>query len=82
LFLAASVFYAIKDAIIEARKEHGISAPFRLDSPATAERIRLACEDDITKKVILNKCFHYIFFVWIYNMRVNIFIIAVYHMFI
>ncbi|XP_036419585.1 xanthine dehydrogenase/oxidase isoform X2 [Colossoma macropomum] len=49
LFLAASVFYAIKDAITAARAESGLSGPFRLDSPATPERIRNACEDKFTK---------------------------------
>ncbi|XP_049922243.1 xanthine dehydrogenase/oxidase [Epinephelus moara] len=51
LFLAASVFYAIKDAITAARVESGISGPFRLDSPASAERIRNACSDRFTKLV-------------------------------
>ena len=62
LFLAASVFWAIKvmeakkrrlvkpllnyqDAIRAARVASGASAIFQLDSPATAERIRLACDD-------------------------------------
>ncbi|XP_030645465.1 xanthine dehydrogenase/oxidase [Chanos chanos] len=49
LFLAASVFYAIKDAITAARSESGLTGPFRLDSPATPERIRNACEDSFTK---------------------------------
>lgn len=49
LFLAASVFYAIKDAIGEARKERGLKGPFPLDSPATPERIRLACADHLTE---------------------------------
>ncbi|KAB5562555.1 hypothetical protein PHYPO_G00019190 [Pangasianodon hypophthalmus] len=49
LFLAASVFYAIKDAITAARAESGLTGPFRLDSPATPERIRNACEDRFTK---------------------------------
>uniref|UniRef100_A0A671RAV7 Xanthine dehydrogenase/oxidase-like n=1 Tax=Sinocyclocheilus anshuiensis TaxID=1608454 RepID=A0A671RAV7_9TELE len=49
LFLAASVFYAIKDAIIAARAESGLTGPFRLDSPATPERIRNGCEDKFTK---------------------------------
>uniref|UniRef100_A0A8D0ART5 Xanthine dehydrogenase n=1 Tax=Sander lucioperca TaxID=283035 RepID=A0A8D0ART5_SANLU len=51
LFLAASVFYAIKDAISAARVESGVSGPFRLDSPASAERIRTACCDRFTKLV-------------------------------
>ncbi|XP_072235326.1 xanthine dehydrogenase/oxidase-like [Leuresthes tenuis] len=49
LFLASSVFYAIKDAISAARAESGITGPFRLDSPASAERIRNACSDRFTK---------------------------------
>ncbi|KAF2363866.1 CO dehydrogenase flavoprotein C-terminal [Trinorchestia longiramus] len=81
LFLAASVFFAIREAIAAARSDerfrgHGISDSvprnttastktvqsgtscnlgaatstdfFRLDSPATAERIRMACCDRIT----------------------------------
>ena len=51
LFLAASVFFAIKDAITAARKESGVSGYFRLDSPATCERIRMACVDQFTQQV-------------------------------
>ncbi|XP_078350679.1 xanthine dehydrogenase/oxidase-like [Oculina patagonica] len=50
LFLAASVFFAIKDAITSARRESGIVGNFRLDSPATSERIRMACVDQFTKQ--------------------------------
>ncbi|CAN2388442.1 acting on CH or CH2 groups [Pristimantis euphronides] len=49
LFLSASIFYAIKDAITSARGESGITGIFRLDSPATPERIRNACVDQFTK---------------------------------
>ncbi|XP_073527924.1 xanthine dehydrogenase/oxidase isoform X4 [Phyllobates terribilis] len=49
LFLSASIFYAIKDAIMSARAESGITGIFRLDSPATPERIRNACVDQFTK---------------------------------
>uniref|UniRef100_A0A3P9KBT9 Xanthine dehydrogenase/oxidase n=1 Tax=Oryzias latipes TaxID=8090 RepID=A0A3P9KBT9_ORYLA len=49
LFLASSVFYAIKDAISAARAESGLKGPFKLDSPASAERIRNACVDHFTK---------------------------------
>ncbi|XP_064080821.1 xanthine dehydrogenase/oxidase-like [Macrobrachium nipponense] len=51
LLLAASVFYAIKDAISSARADAGLDGVFRLDSPATAERIRMACPDFITRKI-------------------------------
>ncbi|XP_043916138.1 xanthine dehydrogenase/oxidase-like [Protopterus annectens] len=53
LFLSASVFFAIKDAITFARAESGIKGSFRLDSPATPERIRLACADEFTTLVCI-----------------------------
>nr|CAD7392474.1 unnamed protein product [Timema cristinae] len=51
LFLAASIFFAIKDALVAARAESGKTDWFRLDAPATAERIRVAAADRITEKV-------------------------------
>ena len=33
------------------RRESGVEGVFRLDSPATSERIRMACVDEFTKKV-------------------------------
>lgn len=51
LFLASSAFFAIKEAIKAARKDAGASLEFRLDSPATSARIRMACEDHITRKL-------------------------------
>jgi len=51
LFLSASVFFAAKEAIAAARADAGLHGNFRLDSPATPERIRMACEDQFTQKV-------------------------------
>ncbi|KAJ6811703.1 xanthine dehydrogenase-like [Iris pallida] len=48
-FLASSVLFAIKDAIIAARSEEGHDDWFPLDNPATPERIRMACIDDFTR---------------------------------
>ncbi|KAL6115085.1 xdh [Pungitius sinensis] len=48
LFLAAANFFAIKDAVASARGESGLSGPFRFDSPASTERIRMACSDQFT----------------------------------
>ncbi|XP_078674888.1 xanthine dehydrogenase/oxidase-like [Branchiostoma floridae x Branchiostoma belcheri] len=48
LLLASSVFFAIKDAVSSARADAGLKGTFRLDSPATAERIRMACQDEFT----------------------------------
>ncbi|XP_013611862.1 PREDICTED: xanthine dehydrogenase 1-like [Brassica oleracea var. oleracea] len=48
-FLASSVFFAIKDAIKAARAEMGLGSEwFSLDTPATPERIRMACFDEFT----------------------------------
>ncbi|KAJ0175481.1 hypothetical protein K1T71_008640 [Dendrolimus kikuchii] len=51
LFLACSAFFAIKEAIKAARADAGVPLEFRFDSPATSARIRMACEDHITKKL-------------------------------
>jgi xanthine dehydrogenase/oxidase len=52
LFLGCAVFFALKDAIKAARKENGYDPiNFKLDSPATSARIRMACQDNITSKV-------------------------------
>lgn len=54
LFLASSIFFAIKDAIRAARTQHGgdnAKQLFQLDSPATPEKIRNACVDQFTTLV-------------------------------
>ena len=62
LFMGSSVFFAIRDAVRSARKtnnerraaEGGGAKPEKdvlsLWSPATVERIRLACDDDIVRR--------------------------------
>lgn len=51
LFLASSVFFAIKEAIGAARREENLDSDVFLESPATAARIRMACQDAITSNV-------------------------------
>ncbi|KAJ3256861.1 hypothetical protein HK103_005105 [Boothiomyces macroporosus] len=46
LFLGAAVMFALREAIKAARAEQGIGGYFRLDSPATSERLRLSCVDE------------------------------------
>uniref|UniRef100_A0A8B9L6U5 Aldehyde oxidase 5 n=1 Tax=Astyanax mexicanus TaxID=7994 RepID=A0A8B9L6U5_ASTMX len=48
VFFGCTIFFAIKEAIAAARRERGLSESFNLSSPATAEKIRLACEDTCT----------------------------------
>lgn len=59
LFLGSAVFFAIRDALRSARKSVGVEPKLgedddagllSLESPATPERIRLACEDDIMRR--------------------------------
>jgi xanthine dehydrogenase/oxidase len=47
-FLAASAFFAIKEAIKAARSEVGLTNWFPLETPATPERIRMACFDEFS----------------------------------
>ncbi|ROT73356.1 putative xanthine dehydrogenase/oxidase-like [Penaeus vannamei] len=49
LFLASSAFLAIRQAVAAARAEQGMDPVFRFDSPATAERIRMACGDALAR---------------------------------
>jgi xanthine dehydrogenase/oxidase len=51
-FLGASVYYAIKNAIKAARLDSKIDGYFELRMPATSERIRLACSDEIVKECV------------------------------
>lgn len=51
LFLASSVFFAIKEAIADARHEENLNGKFALLAPATAARIRVACHDKIMSKL-------------------------------
>ncbi|XP_075175818.1 aldehyde oxidase 1-like, partial [Anomaloglossus baeobatrachus] len=55
LFLGSSVHFAIKDAVDSARKERGAPKIFTLNSPVTPEKIRMTCEDDLTKMIPRDK---------------------------
>lgn len=50
LFLGATVFFALREAVRAAREMNGVKEPLVLDSPATAERLRLAVVDDLVRK--------------------------------
>ncbi|CAF0832214.1 unnamed protein product [Didymodactylos carnosus] len=55
LFLSSSVFFAIKQACESYRQENGIQEFLKLNSPATSERIRMACSDEFTKETVGEK---------------------------
>jgi len=58
LFLAASVFFAIKEALLAARVQNGLSNEyFHVDSPATCERIRMASPDQMTSQFTQDPAF-------------------------
>lgn len=50
LFMASAVFFAIRDALKAARRQAGVEEVLSLWSPATPERIRLSCADEIVKR--------------------------------
>jgi xanthine dehydrogenase/oxidase len=51
LFLGSTVFFALREAVKEARKMNGKRLQgWALDSPATAERLRLAVGDDLVDR--------------------------------
>ncbi|CAN8072346.1 unnamed protein product [Agarophyton chilense] len=52
LFLAASVFFAIRDAISSSRRNNGMHGWYNLDSPASVERIRLKSVERVTDSVL------------------------------
>ena len=49
LFLGAAALFALRDALVSARKDNGVTEPLILHSPATAERLRLGVGDDLLK---------------------------------
>ncbi|XP_069839452.1 aldehyde oxidase 1-like [Dendropsophus ebraccatus] len=51
VFLGSAVYFAIKDAVSSARTERGLSNIFTLKSPATTEKIRMACGDKFTEMI-------------------------------
>jgi xanthine dehydrogenase/oxidase len=51
LFLGSTVFFALREALRAAREMNGkVGKGFVLDSPATAERLRLAVGDDLVER--------------------------------
>lgn len=55
LFLGATVFFALREAVRAARLERGVSEPLVLHGPATVERLRLAVGDDIVKRAAVER---------------------------
>jgi xanthine dehydrogenase/oxidase len=49
LFMGSTVLFALRDALRSARADNEVVEPLVLDSPATAERLRLAVGDDLVK---------------------------------
>ncbi|KAI9842085.1 MAG: hypothetical protein M1830_007826, partial [Pleopsidium flavum] len=53
LFMASSVFFAIRDALKAARLQSGVHDVLSLQSPATVERIRISCADPIVRRALV-----------------------------
>jgi xanthine dehydrogenase/oxidase len=50
LFLGAAVMLALKEAVYAARGDAGLTGHFPLSSPATSERLRMACGDALARR--------------------------------
>ena len=50
LLLSSSVLFAIKDAVKAARAQIDMTGNFTLDSPATVQRIKTACGNQLKMK--------------------------------
>ena len=50
LFLGATVFFALREAVMSARRDNGVKECLELESPATPERLRCAIGDEILKR--------------------------------
>ena len=55
LFLSASAFFALKYACMAYRQQEGSIDYFTLNSPATVERLRMACADEFTARACSRK---------------------------
>uniref|UniRef100_A0A383W3H7 xanthine dehydrogenase n=1 Tax=Tetradesmus obliquus TaxID=3088 RepID=A0A383W3H7_TETOB len=53
--LGSSAFFALKDAVYAARDAAGLSGWFQLDAPATPEKLRLACGDELAAPYLEGK---------------------------
>ncbi|XP_053452765.1 aldehyde oxidase 2 [Nycticebus coucang] len=51
MFLGSSVFFAITDAMASVLRERDIAEDFTVQSPATPERVRMACADQFTEMI-------------------------------
>lgn len=50
VFFGASVLFALRDALLDARRENGVMEPLVLNSPATAEKLRLEVGDELLRR--------------------------------
>ncbi|KAF2146658.1 uncharacterized protein K452DRAFT_314902 [Aplosporella prunicola CBS 121167] len=55
LFLGSTVFFALREAVRAARHMHGVKGRLELDSPATAEKLRLAVGDDLVQRTAVRR---------------------------
>ncbi|XP_060050166.1 aldehyde oxidase 2 isoform X2 [Erinaceus europaeus] len=51
MFLGSSVFFAVADAVAAARRERDAAEDLTVNSPATAEQVRMACADRFTEMI-------------------------------
>ena len=55
LLLGSSAFFALKQACMAYREQQGLVDYLTLYSPATVERLRMACADEFTRRACQNE---------------------------
>lgn len=50
LFLGSTVFFALREAVKAARTMNNVDTPLIFNAPSTAEKLRLAVEDDMVRR--------------------------------
>ncbi|KAF2085591.1 hypothetical protein K490DRAFT_58488 [Saccharata proteae CBS 121410] len=55
LFLGATVFFALREAVAAARRGNRVEGALVMDSPATAERLRLAVGDELSRRAVVRR---------------------------
>lgn len=50
LFLGSTVFFALREAVKAARTMNNVDTPLIFNAPSTAEKLRLAVEDEMVRR--------------------------------
>ena len=53
--MGSTVFFALREAVKAARQMNQVTAPLVFNAPSTAEKLRLAVEDDLVRRAAVKR---------------------------